>query len=165
MLLTRNSSSSDWSRFSVNPRAYTGDPKKWLDKAVENGNESAIARKKAEEDAQQKAKDAQRKELYDQFCRKHGKKYVDAAMEGKLIVGMPEEVVDYAFGAFFEESTKNGRYATIYYKKVGLYPGHQQPTDIFRYLPQARVYFRQGRVSKVEYFDNRSRIHGYTVIG
>jgi len=25
--LTRNSSSSDWSRFSVNPRAYTGDPK------------------------------------------------------------------------------------------------------------------------------------------
>ena len=139
--------------------------KKWYDKAVENGNESAIARKKAEEDAQQKAKDAQRKEFYDQFCRKHGKKYVDAAMEGKLIVGMPEEVVDYAFGAFFEESTKNGRYAHIYYKKVGLYPGHQSGTDIFRYLPQAVVYFRQGRVSKVEYFDNRSRIHGYTVIG
>ena len=23
--MTRNSSSSDWSRFSVNPRAYTGD--------------------------------------------------------------------------------------------------------------------------------------------
>ena len=27
MLLTRNSSSSDWSRFSVNQRGYTGDPK------------------------------------------------------------------------------------------------------------------------------------------
>lgn len=27
VLLTRNSSSSDWSRFSVNPRGYTGDPK------------------------------------------------------------------------------------------------------------------------------------------
>ena len=26
MLLTRNSSSSDWSRFSVNPRGYAGDP-------------------------------------------------------------------------------------------------------------------------------------------
>jgi len=25
--LTRNSSSSDWSRFSVNPRGYVGDPK------------------------------------------------------------------------------------------------------------------------------------------
>ena len=28
MLLTRNSSSSDWSRFSVNPRGYAGDPEK-----------------------------------------------------------------------------------------------------------------------------------------
>ena len=25
--MTRNSSSSDWSRFSVNPRGYAGDPK------------------------------------------------------------------------------------------------------------------------------------------
>ena len=28
--MTRNSSSSEWSRFSVNPRSYTGDPKQWL---------------------------------------------------------------------------------------------------------------------------------------
>jgi hypothetical protein len=26
VLLTRNSSSADWSRFSVNPRGYAGDP-------------------------------------------------------------------------------------------------------------------------------------------
>lgn len=52
---------------------------------------------KAEEDAKWEAekarKAAEKKEKYNRLCAQYGKKYADAAMEGSVIVGMPEKLM------------------------------------------------------------------------
>ena len=61
--------------------------------SVKNGvvlgrKETAAAEKKA-----QQAKAAKEQAAYNQLCKKYGKKYADAAWNGRIIVGMPEELL------------------------------------------------------------------------
>ena len=61
--------------------------------SVKNGvvsgrKETAAAEKKA-----QQAKAAKEQAAYNQLCKQYGKKYADAAVNGRIIVGMPEELM------------------------------------------------------------------------
>lgn len=53
---------------------------------------------KREAEKKRKQEEAEEKAAYNQLCTKFGKKYVDAALAGKPIVGMPEQL----FVAFFK---------------------------------------------------------------
>ena len=50
--------------------------------------QTAAAEKKA-----QQAEAAKRQANYNALCKKYGKKYVDAAVNGRIIIGMPEELM------------------------------------------------------------------------
>ncbi len=55
---------------------------------VSGRKQTAAAEKKA-----QQAKAAKEQAAYNQLCKKYGKKYADAAWNGRIIVGMPEELL------------------------------------------------------------------------
>lgn len=53
--------------------------------------ESEVDRNARQKAAEEK-KNAEIKAIYNEACKKYGKKYVDAATQGNIIVGMPEEL-------------------------------------------------------------------------
>ena len=61
--------------------------------SVKNGVVSGRKQTAAAEKKAQQAKDAKEQAAYNQLCKKYGKKYADAAWNGRIIVGMPEELM------------------------------------------------------------------------
>lgn len=71
---------------------------------------------KAKEEVKKKEQDAYNKAVYDAVCKKFGKRYVDAAAQGKIIIGMPEEL----FKASFKCSVKKREANRVCYYVYGL---------------------------------------------
>jgi hypothetical protein len=61
--------------------------------SVKNGVVSGRKQTAAAEKKAQQAKAAKEQAAYNQLCKKYGKKYADAAWNGRIIVGMPEELL------------------------------------------------------------------------
>ena len=59
--------------------------------------------------AEKKAKDAEAMAIYKQLCNKYGKKYVDAALNKKPIVGMPEELLRKVFNLKLVKENVSGK--------------------------------------------------------
>ena len=69
------------------------DPDSLEEQELEESEEEKAARLKAEEEeAARKKEEANKKAGYDLLCKAYGKKYVDAAMKGNLIIGMPVDL-------------------------------------------------------------------------
>jgi hypothetical protein len=59
-------------------------------------------------------KETQQKAAYDELCRQFGKKYVDAAGNGQIIVGMPEKLMVATFNAKLYGQSGNSKTYRIY---------------------------------------------------
>ena len=100
-------------------------------------------------EAENKRQAAQITEEYKQICLKYGKAYVDAALVGKPIVGMPEELLKSVFTLKLVES---GTYSTLYHiMGWGWKNGGKTLSDSAHLYS---VWVRNGRVSSVRYWGN-----------
>lgn len=98
--------------------------------------------------AQKKRQEAELTAEYNAVCNKYGKKYVDAALEGKPIIGMPEELL---LAVFRTELIESG------YSKLYRIRGWGWKNFGRTYSDSALLYsvwVTNGRVSSVRYWGN-----------
>jgi len=101
--------------------------------SVKNGvvlgrKETAAAEKKA-----QQAEAAKRQANYNALCKKYGKKYADAAWNGRIIIGMPEELLK-----------------KMYYCVLRYQSGSSKKYDSA--AAGAIIWVRNGRVSSISWY-------------
>ena len=89
---------------------------------------TAAAEKKA-----QQAKAAKEQAAYNQLCKQYGKKYADAAVNGRIIVGMPEELMK-----------------KLYYCNLRYQSGTSKKYDCAEI--RSIIWVRNGRVSSISYY-------------
>lgn len=100
---------------------------------------------KAKEEAKKKEQEAYNKAVYDAVCKKFGKRYVDAAAQGKIIIGMPEEL----FKASFKCSVKKREANRVCYYVYGLgVTNYTNRTTITNRVNQV-VWVTNGKVSSI----------------
>lgn len=99
--------------------------------------------------AERQAQNAKTKALYNQLCKEYGQKYVDAALAQTPIVGMPEKLLQTAFGLRLIES---GTYYKMYrINGLGWKDfGRTLSDNALLYT----VWVRNGRVTDVRYWGN-----------
>lgn len=69
---------------------------------------------KAKEEAKKKEQEAYNKAVYDAVCKKFGKRYVDAAAQGNIIIGMPEELFKGTFKCSLTRTEANRKCYYVY---------------------------------------------------
>ncbi len=95
--------------------------------------------------AAKKADDAEAMALYKQLCTKFGKKYVDAALNYKLMVGMPEELLLRSFTAKLVETGRN--YKLYHITGLGMTNfGHTLSDSVLLYS----VWVSNGRITSIK---------------
>lgn len=159
-LLRENSDYYEWGRYLIYDelKPVRGDIK------YANGTEDVIIggisykeREKARQEAEQKYEQAREKErkkaeqenkkAYAALCKQYGKKYVDAAIQQKPIVGMPEKLLKSAFKLeLVEQSTYSKRYHIMGWgwKNFG--------QTFSNNVHKSSVWVSNGRVTRVIYY-------------
>lgn len=99
--------------------------------------------------AEKKAKDAEAMAIYKQLCNKYGKKYVDAALNKKPIVGMPEELLRKVFNLKLVKENVSGKL----YRITGFGWTNSGSTFTNSALLYS-VWVRNGRVTSVRIWNN-----------
>lgn len=114
-------------------------------KALEEARMKAEEARMKEEEAKKKEQEAYNKAVYDAVCKKFGKRYVDAAAQGKIIIGMPEEL----FKATFKCSVKKREANRVCYYVYGLgVTNYTNRTTITNRVNQV-VWVTNGKVSSI----------------
>lgn len=97
--------------------------------------------------AERQAQAAKVTEQYNMLCKKYGKQYVDAALQQKPIVGMPEELLKSAFNLqLVEQSTYSKLYRIIGWGWTNF--GKTLSDSVHKYS----IWVRNGRVTNVRYW-------------
>lgn len=108
------------------------------------------AEKERQDAAKKAAEEAENRKQYNNLCNQFGKKYVDAALAGRPIVGMPEKLFLAAFNAS-KETTSNG--STLYrVYGFGVINGFSKITITDRKLKWS-IWVSSGRISYITYYD------------
>ena len=110
--------------------------------------DAKIAAANAKANAEKAKQAAAEKAAYQQLCREFGKNYVDAAQEGKVIIGMPEKLFVAAFKTEMKSQTRTSKCYRVY--GLGFVEGIDGYTLTNRNLKMT-VWVSQGRVSKIIY--------------
>ena len=78
-----------------------------------------VAKIQQENAAQSQAYAAKKQEIYNKYCQKYGKKYVDAALDSKILLGTPLTFLKDVFDLSLDsESNYAERYTVIVHKPV-----------------------------------------------
>ena len=99
--------------------------------------------------AEKKAEEAKNTALYNNLCKKFGKRYVDAALNQRPIVGMPEELLKSAFNLKFVGQSgnyKQYRITGIGWKNFG--------TTLSDNVTLYTIWVRNGKIVDVKYWGN-----------
>lgn len=130
----------------LNPYNGTWNRGGKLEEFIEGRSRVEVERQQAAEAAKQKA---EVKAYYDKICKEYGKKYVDAALMGNVIVGMPEKLFT---GSFKTQKVRTSGVSTLYeVYGFGVVDGFDGIT-LSNSVLQMSVWVSQGRVTDVRHW-------------
>lgn len=115
-----------------------------IEEYVEGRNKTEVEREQAVKAAK---KVAEVKAIYEKVCKEFGKKYVDAALAGNVIIGMPEKLLT---NSFKTKKIRTSGVSTLYQVYgFGMIKGFDNSLNISDRVIQKSVWVSQGRVTDI----------------